>query len=339
MRPIAIFSLGIFLFLLNTPAWGDAKIESMVKTGGFKGMGASEGTELRQYQGDRMSATTNTKFTGAILSVIGGGGESVAITRLDKGVYWNLDPKNKTYTEKAIEPFKMGEAKEEKTKEKTKVRVTRSEVTVVRTGASENINGFPCEEYLLTWVLEMEDLETKAKTRTTMTSNLWTTPETDPIRKAREEEAQFARAYARKLGIDLSPEAAKQLGMEALGAMSGASPEAMAKGFKILRNEMSKISGYPIRSVVKWAGEGDKAAAPAKEEQASSGSVADIPKSVGGFLSGLAGKVTQKVTGEKPSSASGKDEPFFSSTTEVKAVSVDSIPPEVFEIPPGYVKK
>ena len=84
---------------------------------------------------------------------------------------------------------------------------------------------------------------------------------------------------------------------------------------------------------------GGQAAAPAKEEQASSGSVADIPRSVGGFLSGLAGKVTQKMGGEKPSSASGKEETFFSSMTEVKAISVDSIPPEVFEIPAGYVQK
>lgn len=339
MRHLAILFVGISLFLLNNLAWGDAKIESMVKTGGFKGMGASEGTEIKRYQGDRMSATTASKFTGAILSVIAGGGESIAITRLDKGVYWNLDPKNKTYTEKAIEPFKMGEPREEAAKEKPKVRVTKSEVTVKKTGASEYINGFPCEEYLLTWLLEMEDLETKARTRTTMATNLWTTPETATIRKAQEEEVQFARAYARKLGIDLSPEASKQLGMEALGAMSGASAEEMEKGFKRLREEMSKVSGYTIRSVVKWTVEGDKAAAPAKEEQASSGSIADIQKSVGGFWGGLAGKVTQKMGGEKPSSASGKEEAFFSSMTEVKAISVDSISPEVFEIPAGYVKK
>jgi len=339
MRHIAIMVMGISLFLVNTLAWGDATIESIMKTDGFKGMGASEGTVIKRYQGDRMSASTISKFTGAILSKIAGGGESITITRLDKGVYWNLDPKNKTYTEKAIEPFKMGEPKEQAAKEKHKTRVTKSEVTVKKTGASETINGFPCEEYLLTWLLEMEDLETKAKTRSTMTTNLWTTPETTAIRNVQAEELQFNKAYAHKLGIDLSQEETKRLGIEALGAMSGASGEEMGKGVKRLQEEMSKVKGYPIRSVVNWTMEGDKAAAGAKEEAPSSGSISDIQKSVGGFLGGLAGKVTQKMGGEKPSSTGGKEGAFFSSMTEVKAIHVNSISSDVFEIPAEYVKK
>jgi hypothetical protein len=339
MRYIVIIVMGIFLLLGNSPAFGDATIESMVKIGGFKGMGASEGTVIKRYQGDKRSESTAHKFTGAILSKMTGGSEALNIIRLDKGVYWNLDPKNKTYTEKTIEPLKMGEPKEQAPKEKPKTRVTKSEFTVKKTGASENINGFPCEEYLVSWLLEMEDIETKAKTRTTMNTNLWTTPETSTIQNAQAQELQFGKAYAHKLGIDHSLEETKRLGIEALGAMSGVSEEEMGKGFKRLKEEMSKIKGYPIRSVVNWAMEGDKPAAGAKEEAPSSGSVADIQKSVGSFLGGLAGKVAQKTGSDKSSSTAGKEEAFFSSMTEIKAIHVNSISADVFEIPAGYAKK
>jgi hypothetical protein len=338
MRRIAMIVLGASLLLVNGAAWGDATIESTVKTGGIKGMGASEGTLIKRYQGDKMWESTSSKFTGAILSRIAGGSENISIIRVDKGVYWSLDPKNKTYMERAIEPFVRGESKEPAEKEKPNVRVTKSEFTVKKTGASETINGFPCEEYLITWLLEMEDLETKAETRSTMTTNLWTTPMTATIRKAQEEEQEFGKAYARKLGVGFSPEEAKQLGMEALSGVSGAPPEEIEKGFRRVKEEMSKIKGYPIRSVVGWTLEGDKAAA-GKEEGASRGSTSEAPKSIGGFLSGLTGKITEKMAGEKSSSTGEKEGPFFSSLTEVKAIHADSIPAKVFEVPEGYMKK
>jgi hypothetical protein len=184
----------------------------------------------------------------------------------------------------------------------------------------------------------MEDIEPKAKTRNTMTTNLWTTPETAAIGKARAEEQEFHMAYARKLGLSLTPNEARQLGMEALGTMSGAPPEEIEKGFKRVKEEMSKIKGYTIRSVVSWAVEGDRGSA-GKEGTSPSESSSDSLRSIGGALGGLAGKLTQKVTGEKAGSTGEKEGPFFSSTTEVKAINTESISKEVFEIPGGYTKK
>ena len=340
MRRITIIVLGFTLLLANGLAWGDATIESTVKTGGIKGMGASEGTLIKRYQRDKKWESVSTKFTGAILSRVAGGSESTNITRVDKGVYWNLDPKNRTYVERPIEPFKKEDlSKERGEKEKPKARVTKSEFTVKKTGASETINGFPCEEYLITWLLEMEELETKAKSRNTMTTNLWTTPETATIRKAQAEEQEFQKAYAQKIGLSISPDEAKQLGMEALGGMSGAPPEEIQKGMMRVKEEMAKIKGYPIRSVVGWTLEGEKGTAASKAEGTSSETASESPKGIGGLLGGLTGKITQKMAGEKPSSTGGKEGPFFSSITEVKTISVDSISGEVFEVPAGYVKK
>jgi hypothetical protein len=89
-------------FVISGLERGNATIESTVKTGGIKGMGASEGTLIKRYRGDKKGKSVSTKFTGAILSRVTGGSESVNITRVDKGVYWNLDPQNHTYVERPI---------------------------------------------------------------------------------------------------------------------------------------------------------------------------------------------------------------------------------------------
>jgi hypothetical protein len=340
MKITGILMLVAFVFFGNCPVWADATVESSIKSSGFKGMGAFEGTTSRKYQGEKMWDSTSSRFTGAILSRVAGGSESATITRVDKGVYWTLDPKNKTYVERPIEAMKMGEpGKEKPEQEKSKVRVTKSEFSVKKTGASETINGFPCEEYLVTWLLEMEDMETKAKSRSTMTNNLWTTPETATIRKVQAEERAFHKAYAQKLGIQMSPEEAKQMGIEAFAAMSGASKEEIEKGFMKVREEMAKIKGYPIRTVVNWSVEGDKVEGAEKEEKASSESSSQTPTSVGGFLSGLSKGITQKVMKDKGSTSGQKEGATFSTTHEVKAIHAGSVPAEVFEVPPGYSKK
>ena len=340
MKITGILILAAFVFLGNCPVWADATVESSIKSSGFKGMGAFEGTTSRKYQGEKMWDSTSSKFTGAIMSRVAGGSESTTITRVDKGVHWILDPKNKTYVERPIEAIKMGEpGKEKPEQEKSKVRVTKSEFSVKKTGASETINGFPCEEYLVTWLLEMEDMETKAKSRSTMTNNLWTTPETATIRKVQAEERAFQKAYAQKVGLQISPEEAKQMGIETFAAMSGASKQEIEKGFAKVREEMAKIKGYPIRTVVNWSVEGDKAEGAEKEGKGSPESSSSTPTSVGGFLSGLSKTLGQKVVKDQSSGSGQKEAATFSTTHEVKAIRADSVPAEVFEVPPGYSKK
>ncbi|MDH4267497.1 MAG: hypothetical protein OEW45_17860 [Deltaproteobacteria bacterium] len=339
MKKLILMIVGIYLFLGGGLAWGDATIETTFRTGGIKGAGATEGTTIRRYQANKMVESSSSKFTGAILSRLAGGSENINITRIDKGVYWSIDPKDRTYSESPIEAFQKKESSKERgEKEKPSIRITKSEFSVKKTGASETINGFSCEEYLLTWLLEWEEIETKAKSRSTMTTNLWTTPETATMRKAQAEENAFHKAYAQKLGVSHSPEEAKQMGMAAFAAASGAPPEEIEKGLIRMKNEMSKIKGYPIRSVVSWNMESEKGGAAAREAEPSSDSTSGLPGNISGLLSGLKGRILQKKGEEKPS-PTGKDAPFFSGTTEVKSINIDSVPAEVFEIPAGYTRK
>ncbi|MBM4330613.1 MAG: hypothetical protein FJ117_05180 [Deltaproteobacteria bacterium] len=340
MNWLLIMIFGIYLGLGVGPAWGDATIETIIKTGGIKGAGASEATTIRRFQGSKMYESMSSKFTGAILSRLAGGSESINITRVDKGVYLSIDPKNRTYSESPIEALQKRESPgERREKEKPTARITKSEFNVKKTGASETINGFPCEEYLLTWLLEWEEIETKAKSRSAMTTNLWTTPETAAIRKAQAEENAFHKAYAQKLGVSLSPEETKQMGMGAFAAVSGAPQDEIEKGFVRVKTEMSKIKGYPIRSVVGWTMESEKGVAAAREGAPSAEPTSDLTGSITGILGGLKGRILPKKGEEKSAPAAGKDAPFFTSTIEVKSISVDSVSSEVFDIPAGYARK
>jgi hypothetical protein len=272
------------------------------------------------------------------MSWLSGGGETGTITRLDKGLIWTLDPKKKTYREEPITSFRKEEARKQadEAREKPAVRVTKSEFSVKKTGASETINGFPCEEYLITWVLEFEDLETKARTRNTMTTNQWTTPETPSIRKLQAEEMAFTKAYLKKIGLELSGQEMKQFGLDMFSTMSGASKAEMEKQFKSFKKEMAKLKGYPIRTVVSWAVEGDQT--PEKDSRQAQESRPAINPfgGLGGLLSSVTGAAADSA---KDKVASGANAPFFSSSIEVKSIRTDAVPGDAFEVPAGFTKE
>ncbi len=333
---------GIFLLVVAGSAWGDVTVESTFKSGGIKGMGESQGTSTQRYQGDKKWESQITRFIGAILSRLVGEGGSTTITRIDKGVSWALDVKNHTYQESPLVPpkIKSEERESKESKEKTPTaRITKSEFTVKKTGATETINGFPCEEYLITWLLEVEDMETKEKSHSTMMTNLWTTPETTLIKKVREEEMVFNQALAKKMGIDLSPEEARKMGLTALGGLMKAPQDEMQKGLVKVKDEMSKIQGYPIRTTINWNLEGEKGAGRSQDERAQGSKSSERSEGIGGLLGGVMGKLVQKKADDKGPAQDSKGTPFFSATFEVKTMTVEPVPSETFEVPAGYVKK
>ena len=349
MRKITIFCGMLCMFMWVSTAWADATVESYTKFGGIQGQGAYEGTSTSRIQGHMKLESTNFKFTGAFLSWAAGGGETATITRIDKGVIWTLNPKKKTYLEMPFAGSKSDKSgikesepqNQEPTgaEEKPKTRLTKSEFTVKKTGASQAINAFPCEEYLVTWLVETENIETKARERNIMTTNLWTTPETSTIKRLQAEELAFSTAYLKKMGINISPEEMKQFGMGGFMSMSGTPEAAMEGEFQGFKKEMAKVKGYPIRTIVNWRVEKDKKEVLKEAETNPVGGI-DPFGGIGGILGGIKGAVSQKVQGEaedamKPS----ENAPFFSNTIEVKSIKTDSIPESTFDIPSEYTKE
>jgi len=328
-----IISIALLTMLLSFSfAWSDTIIEMTHKTSGFRGIAASKGTTIQRYQAYKLWESTTTGFAGAILSKITGKEETITITRVDKGVYWTLDPEEMTYRAAPIVPLKDMTAKkpsDKKAEGKSKVQVRKSQFTVKELGASETINGFPCKEYLITWLLEMEDIETKQRSLSTMTTNLWTTPETATVRNAQADVVKFQRAFSRRLGVDVTPDESRLMGMEVFAAMSGMSEAELSKGLSRVKKEMSKIKGYPIRTEVTWNLEpaGDASVKEGSNTPTSTQETAGRSCLFGG-LAGLTGQ-------QEP----GGGAPLFSSEFEVKSIEVKPVPAKTFEIPAGYIQK
>jgi hypothetical protein len=313
-------------------ALSDTTIETTHKTSGFRGIAASKGTTIQRYQDYKLWESNTTGFAGAILSKITGKQETITITRVDKGVYWTLDSEEMIYEEAPIVPLKDMTGKkpsDKKAEGKSRVRIRKSQFTVKETGASETINGFPCKEYLITWLLQMEDVETKQRSLSTMTTNLWSAPETATVRTAQADVIKFQRAFARKLGVNFTPDEARLMGMEVFAAMSGMSEAELSKGLSRVQKEMSKIKGYPIRTEVTWNLEPEGEASVKEGPGASTPTQDTAGQSC--LFGGLAG-----LTGQQGPSGGA---PLFSSEFEVKSIEVKPVPAKTFEIPTGYTKK
>ncbi len=346
MKKMIYPSVVLFVLLGFSCAWADATVETFIKFGGFNGSGAYEGTTVTRIQGDKQAETSSIKFSGVVLSWAAGKSETTTITRIDKGVIWTLDTNKKTYVETPLADFglndlddgeDMSAGDEIDEDDKPRVKVTRSEFQVKKTGAKQSINGFACEEYLMTWLVELEDLETKEKTANTMKTSLWTTPETPAIKKLQAEQGAFSQTYMKKLGVNISPEEMQLFGMAAFAMASGASDEELAKEFEKFKKEMTTVKGYPIRTAVDWSMAGDRPAAPQPEEEP--GGIS-FPAGKDDLLGGLGGMVSKAVS-KKVSDSTRPDAnaPFFSSMTEVKAISIDALPAGTFDLPSGYKRQ
>ncbi len=340
--------IGLMLVLpWAVPAWADVTVEHAVKSGGLKGMGAFEGTTVSTISALKQRSESTVKFTGAFMSALqrmsGAGEQTVTITRVDKGVVWTLNADKKTYTERPItarapepgQPQRQRQPRQDQ--EKSDVIITKSEFKVERTGAHRTLNGFQCEEYVATWLLETLNQKTQERGRSVMKSNLWTTQETADLRRAREEEQAYHQAYLKKVGIEISPEEARRLGLNMFASFSGASEQEVQRGLAKVSNEWKKVQGYPVLTQVEWTIEGQEGSAgarsrPRQEESGQSG--------YGGGLGGLLGGLLGGGQGQ-PSSSSGGGEggPFILLTTEVKSVKVGPIPESQFEVPSDFVKQ
>ena len=311
-------------------AVADLKTETLTRSSMLTGLGTTEVQSATAYQGDKRAENRTFKIVGGIGGVFAGKPQtSVEITRLDKDLVWELNPPKKTYTERPIAlppaPEAKGDAGKSGPDQRPPYKVVKSELKVSKTGAKKDINGFACEEYLVTWELVLEDTASKQRVAQVMTTDLWNTPLTDKLKQARDIEAAYGRDYAEKLGIGLSPEETDRLGAQMLTSMYGLDPKETAGKLEQVGKELAKIEGYSIATEVKWQVKGDSAAAKRPEPEPE-----EKPTSLGGLI---ANKLAPK-----PAAKSQDEGVMFSSYHEIKSVSLDAVPETDFEIPAGYKK-
>ena len=341
-----LLTIAGLLALSAGPAWADAVIERYSRSDGFAGMGAFETTSLQTTSTAAQRDESKMKFTGGFLSAIqkmAGFGDSVRITRLDREVVWTLDPEKKTYTEAPLtargERERPGPTQPRPQKEKAEpsdVVITKNEFKVEKTGAQKVINGFPCEEYLMTWLVETRNTKTQETGKSLMTDHVWTTPESAEIRAAQAEEQAYAQAYMKKLGFQMSPGEARQF----LAGLSGVAEEDQRQALAKAAAEFAKIKGFRIVSDLAWTGEGSGGGGAKDGGPSGGGGGQPGVGELMGQLGKLFGGGGQKGGAETKSGSGGeKGGSLFNLYTEVKSIRTVAPDPARFEVPGGYTLK
>jgi hypothetical protein len=336
--------LAAAILALTGLALADVQVQTFSRMTMFAGMGTVESNSKTAYQADKRAEIQDFRFVGGIVGTFSKGTQTkTEITRLDKDLIWELDPKAKTYTERPIAFPTDQELSGVKVESETsgsapasRHRVTKSEIKVEKTGKTRDLNGFPCTEYLITWEVVLEDTATKDKVDQMMTVDMWTTPLTDALKKAKAAEDEFNSRLAKKMGAGVPPAEMNQLGAGMLTGTYGVDSKEAAANLEKVSKEMSKVEGYPIANEVTWKLKADSTAASKTAPQAKKEEPEPPPPpSLGGMSGFVANKIAKSVVKEpeKPQA-----DVLFSSYTELKSVAVSAVPPEDFEIPAGYKK-
>ena len=368
-----------FAVALALPSLAGADVLVKQKTvseglGGF-GNASTEGTLV--VSGDRSRSEDLVTYTGRFKSLAGKPKQSISITRLDKELMWSLDTEKHEYSELTFAEMRamMAKGAEQASTNAQGSSGPQDEgmtfsVDVKKTGVKQEVNGFPCEQVVITCTGKPTDPKrAEAVSEVRMTMDQWMT------RKApgQAEMASYHRAFAEKLGRDAG-----------MAHMADAARAMYGNGMKELTGKLKDLEGFPIRSTFtiesvmsgehaqqiagaqkdaeKAHAEAEREMARAKAERAqqekqedtadakSMGSSIASGGGLGGALGGFLGKKASKAAAKKASaaaeaqaaSASGTPStggPMFKSVTEVLSITTDAVPAGSFEVPAGYSRQ
>ncbi len=273
------------------------------------------------------------KLSGSIFLKSGETGEMIILPEMmiyrmnHKKKEYSVEPIEKiTSEEEATEAGYGGEAEVEEEGE-SEIKIIRSEFTVDDTGESKTINDFSSNKYIVNWVTEWENIQTGEKGTDRLVTDVWTTPLTGDLQKARDEEETFTKAYMKSIGIDADSLQQMILGtnwLALLGSMSEGGQGRRHKGSNFA-DEMKKIEGYPIVIDGKYFSKSEGGDEKEDTDKDSGGGVK-------GMLGGLAKKALKK--GSKD-----ENEPAFTYYTELIEFSPVKIGDDAFQVPANYKKK
>ena len=295
----------------------------------FGGMIESDSTEWITPQMKRDDSVTRMK--GGLLVVVGkmagGNGAGVTITRLDKDLMWQLDPKKKTYQESSLSAYREVRDKQIETSRlpKKAVRLVDSDFKVTSTGQERTLNGWPCKQYLTDGYLEFEEIESKARSRWTFHNEQWNTEATPLLKAFQDTELAFHRNYIAKLGLTADDAAGRSQEITgALGRLLGISPAQLAQAAAKMARETEKISGVSVADAFRWdlgAGEGTKAESGGEQEGKRGG--------------GLLGALGRMAAGKSPGLPGG-DVLSIQGAVEIKSLDKEA---GDFDIPASYRRR
>lgn len=147
----------ILALLAASSASADVAIKEKTVSEGLGGFGNGTTNRTLFVAGDKSRSEDEFTYTGRFKTLAGGGKPrtTLVITRLDKEVVWNVDPEKKQYTELTFADMRQmmaaGAAETDRNAQARDADMTFT-VDVKRTGAKQEVNGFPAEQVVITCV-------------------------------------------------------------------------------------------------------------------------------------------------------------------------------------------
>ncbi len=351
MKITSVLAITAALFCIALPAIADTTVKSTVENKGMGGVMDMQGTHELLISGDKSKTVSEMKMTNKVMKLMGGGKlqRTAEITRLDKELFWDIDFKEKEYTELTFADMKAMFAKgaQEVQKEKAKqgksdadsVKFT-TEVKIDKTGKVKTIAGYSASEVIVTMLFTGTDTTSGKSETMKMEMDLWLAKDVPGY--------QEYQNYQRSLGEKLGMNNQQKGGMEQALKGFGVDP-------KVVYEKTKDIEGMPLLSIVTIQPEGldsvfaqmEDSLKKAEAEDKAQAKEAEKPSNPtdlkGKGLKKLGGLFGKKKDAKKEEAApaegdGGKSPYLFHMTTTVTSITADPIPSAEFEVPQGFRK-
>lgn len=343
MKSIVLYGVFIVCALSMAAAAADITIKSTIDSKGMVGLMNMAGTQQVMISGEKEKEMSSLRMTNKVAKFLGAGKpqDKVEIIRVDKELFWNIEPKDKEYSEMTFAEMKanmeksLAEAQKEKAENLKKHPEDsvqyRMDVKAEKTGKSQEIAGHKTDETVVTVSVYGKDKESGQQGTFKIEFDLWLAKDVPGMEAYKD----FYKAFAGKFGF--FGESQRSLDQSLLSF--GIDP-------KEVYTKMGDMEGMPLMTVVTTMAAGMETALGAqKSDSAATAQEKPVSEDEGKpsatkALKGLFGKKKKDENKAESNESKAGEKPYlFKFTSTVTDISVSLISADEFEIPAGFSKK
>ncbi|MCX6552600.1 MAG: hypothetical protein NTY02_16620 [Acidobacteria bacterium] len=221
------------------------------------------------------------------------------------------------------------QASKEKDKEKSGAPEYEVDFDVKKTGQQKAVNGYACQEVIMTITIRQKGKKLEDGGGMVMTSDMWMAPAIPAL----QEQAAFQRRYIQKLygsdGSDMARDMAQAMAMY---------PQ-MKDGLARMQKESVKLEGSPVLTTVVMESVQTPEQAQARADQEKSGGSGGLVGGLGGMF-GKKKKADEPKDAPPPASAGGPKNRATIMTSTFEVLSVETaVAPADIDLPAGFKQK
>jgi hypothetical protein len=356
------------LTFITSVALADVTIENRIAvTGtGIMSAGNMSGTTKTTISGERSRSDSDLQLQSKVVRMFAHGavGPTAEIVRLDQDKIDHLDLNRKQYTEQTFEEMRarlqkaldktqdnQGQGQDhggqdgQKPMDDSKCEWLDPKIDVRRSGEKATYGGFEAERLTITASQPCKDKETGAICEVALSLDEWLAPGFT----ANTEADKFHRAYAQKIGLDLTTGRGgygsadiNQRAQSMFGRYQGIWSEIVAK--------TKDVKGYPVKTSFAFAFGGTQCKnAQSQQQTDSDGDTANTPGGLAGQMAGKLGSMFHKKKDDTPAAADPSAPapapalpdglvPLLTMTSELVSVSTAGVSADLFDVPADFKK-